>query len=183
MIGFRSKREGPKGTHPPAVSLPLTAPIHPTERHTVMARKTSYVPNATPTKFDIPVDEIPEDVKAECEEAYKNLKENPGGRFRAEFDEVKEVAIFVGQATAYCNQRTVNGVAAPIRFRKSPTKKGSLKDTQLDYRVTDLLTPAEKTTEEIRDAAAAANAAAAATPTAPAATPAKVAKKTAAKAA
>lgn len=148
-----------------------------------MARKTSYVPNKAPTKFDIDLDQIPEDVKAEMEDAYRNLKENPGGRFRAEFDKPEEIAVFVGQATAYCEQRTVNGVAAPIRFRKSPTKKGSLTPTQLDYRVTDLLTDNEKTTEEVRDATAAANAASGAVPAAPtepAPTPAKVAKKTAA---
>lgn len=148
-----------------------------------MARKIVYVPNNTPTPFVIDVDDIPEDVKADVEEAYKNLKTNPSGRFRVDFDAKEEIAIFVGQAIAYCEQRTVNGVAAPIRFRKSPTRKGTLTETQLDFRVTDLLTPTEKTTEEVRSATAAANAASGAVPAAAPATPAKVAKKTAAKAA
>lgn len=103
----------------------------------------------------IPVEEIPQDVIDDVEETYKGLKANPQGRIRATFDDPAEMALFVRQVVSYCAQRTIDGVPAPIRFRKSPSK--GLTKQQMDYRITDLKTESETATEEIREATANAN--------------------------
>lgn len=127
-----------------------------------MARNIVYVPNAAPSTFLTPVAEIPEDVKKDVEDSYAALKTNPNGRLRIEFANKAEVNLFISQANAYCTQRMVDGKAAPIRFRKSPTR--GLADNVMDYTVKDLQTPNEKVTAEVRDATAAANAASGAVP-------------------
>lgn len=95
----------------------------------------------------LPLDQIPDDIKAEVEEIYAGLKTNPNGRMRVEFDTKGELAQYVLQVTSYCKQRTdpQTGEVVEYRFRKSPTK--GLKDTQMDFRVTDPKTDEEETTE------------------------------------
>jgi hypothetical protein len=102
-----------------------------------MPRKVSYVPTAPDrgSVATLPVDQIPADVIAEVEEIYTALKANPNGRMRAEFDSKAELNQYMTQVSSYCLQRTINGVAAPLRFRKSPTK--GLPETVMDYRISD----------------------------------------------
>jgi hypothetical protein len=69
---------------------------------------------------------------------------------RATFGDKAELNLYLAQATAYCSQRE----AGPIRFRRSPTR--NLPDNVMDYRITDVKTPSEETTDGIREAAAAA---------------------------
>jgi hypothetical protein len=92
----------------------------------------------------IPLESIPDDVKAEVEEAYTAIKANPAGRISAEFDTVEELNLYTRQVTSYCAQHD------PVwRFRKSPTK--GLSKTQMDFKITDPLTKNEETTAEIRE--------------------------------
>lgn len=135
-----------------------------------MARSTVFVPSANPTKGARPIalEDVPQDVRDEVEEAYAAMKSNPNGRFRATFDTKAELLQFLAHANAYCANRpeafTVtdeNGVESvvlggPIRFRRSPSK--GLAENVMDYRVTDIQTEEEKRTEEIRKATAVANA-------------------------
>lgn len=103
-----------------------------------MSRKVSYVPT-TPDSGSvatIPLAEIPADVIAEVEEIYAALKANPNGRMRAEFDTKAELTAYMTQVSSYCRQRTIDGAAAPLRFRKSPTK--GLPETTMDYKVGDI---------------------------------------------
>lgn len=104
-----------------------------------MARKVSYIPTAADrgSVAVIPANEIPKDVIAEVEEIYLALKANPNGRMRAEFDTKAELTAYMTQVVSYCQQRQVNGVPAPLRFRKSPTK--NLPETVMDYRIGDPL--------------------------------------------
>lgn len=137
-----------------------------------MARKVSYVPTAPDrgSVATIPANEIPDDVKVEVEEVYLALKANPNGRMRAEFDTKAEMLQYQTQVASYCRQRTVDGVDAPLRFRKSPTK--NLPETTMDYRIGDPLPDNGKEGIQAAVADAHAVAAAALTPDAPA-TPAK----------
>lgn len=136
-----------------------------------MARKVSYVPTAPDrgSVATIPVAEIPDEIKAEVEEVYAALKANPNGRMRAAFDTKQEMLEYQTQVTSYCRQRTVDGAAAPLRFRKSPTK--NLPETTMDYRISDPLP--DNGTDAIRATVDAAHAAA--TPADAPATPAKTA--------
>lgn len=126
-----------------------------------MARTVKFVPHASPSAIPtLALDAIPQDVRDEVEEIYAALKANPNGRMRAEFSTKDEALAYQTQATAYCALRTVavknedtgkvEIVAAPIRFRKSPTK--GLADNVLEFRITDLKTENEEKTEAIRDA-------------------------------
>jgi len=137
-----------------------------------MARKVSYVPTAPDrgSVATIPAAEIPADVIQEVEEVYAALKANPNGRMRAEFDSKEELHQYMTQVTSYCRQRTVDGVAAPLRFRKSPTK--NLPETTMDYRIGDPL--ADKNAIDTPTDGPATTPAA---PVTPAATPAKAAPK------
>jgi len=72
---------------------------------------------------------IPEDVKADVEEAYATLRQNDG-RIRVQFDTKDEALLFCRQAASYASQRE----AGVLKFRKSPTK--GLPDTVVDFRVT-----------------------------------------------
>jgi hypothetical protein len=102
-----------------------------------MARQISYVPTA-PDRGSVavlPVDAIPADVIAEVEEVYAALKANPNGRMRATFDSKEELHQYMTQVVSYCAQRAVEGIATPLRFRKSPTK--NLPDNIMDYRIGD----------------------------------------------
>ena len=99
----------------------------------------TYIPTA-PDRGSvavIPAAEIPADLIAQVEEVYVALKANPNGRMRAEFATKGELDQYMTLVVSYCRQRTVNGVAAPLRFRKSPTK--NLPDNVMDYRVGDPL--------------------------------------------
>lgn len=116
-----------------------------------MARKLSFVVAAAPSKFTMELDAIPQDIRDDVEQAYAAIKENPSLRVRAEFDTVEEVKKFEQLVKAYCELRP----AGKIRYRKSPTK--GLAENVIDFRITDLQTENEKTTEEIREAADAAN--------------------------
>lgn len=118
-----------------------------------MARSLAFVPTATPgVSALVALDDIPQDVKDEVEEVYRNLKANPNGRIRAEFDDASELRMYVTHVTSYCEQRQVNGEAAPLRFRKSPTK--NLPANKMDFRITDPKTENEQITEDIRSASA-----------------------------
>ena len=94
------------------------------------------------------LEDIPQDIRTEVEEAYAGMKANPYGRFRASFDTAEEMATYIAQVTAYCAQRP----AGAIRFRKSPTR--NLPDNTMDFRITDLKTEAEQKTEQVRTAIA-----------------------------
>lgn len=134
-----------------------------------MARSIVFVPSSNPTKGSRPIalDDVPQDVRDEVEEAYAAMKSNPNGRFRATFDSKAELLQYLAHANAYCANRPEtlivtdeNGtetvvLAGPIRFRRSPSK--GLPENVMDYRVTDLQTEEEKRTEEIRKATAEAN--------------------------
>ena len=112
----------------------------------------TFIPNAV-SKADtgLTLEDIPQDVRDDCEEVYAALKTNPG-RMRVAFDTLAELNTYIAQATAYCRLRP----AGPIRFRKSPTRK--LPATTMDFRITDLQTENEEVTEGIRNATEAANA-------------------------
>lgn len=116
-----------------------------------MARKLSFVVKPAPSKFEMELDAIPQDIRDDVEEAYKACSENPNGRIRAEFDDKAELTRYESLVKAYCNVRP----AGQIRFRKSPTK--GLAENVMDFRITDLKTENEKATDEIRDAVAEAN--------------------------
>lgn len=106
-----------------------------------------FIPNATKTSSNgvqLKLEDIPEDVRKEVEEVYELLKTNTG-RMHAEFSTVAELNTYVAQVTAYCALRP----AGAIRFRKSPVR--GQKATEMHFRVTDLQTENEKTTEEIRE--------------------------------
>lgn len=111
-----------------------------------------FIPNTVSKKSaaeSLTMEDIPQDVRDDVEGAYAALKTQPG-RFAAEFATLAELTTYVSQVTAYCALRMVDGKPAPIRFRKSPTR--GLKPTQMEFRITDLKTEAEQTTDEIRDA-------------------------------
>lgn len=107
-----------------------------------------FIPNnvsKSSNGVQLSIEDIPEDVRKDVEEVYTTLKTNPG-RMRAEFATLAELNTYIAQVTAYCALRP----AGEIRFRKSPTR--GLKPTQMDFRITDKLTPNEQTTEEIQQA-------------------------------
>jgi len=112
-----------------------------------MARKLTFVPAATPSTFTMDLDSIPQDIRDEVEQAYKAIKENRGA-IRAEFDSKEELAQFENMVKAYCNLRP----AGAIRYRRSPVK--GMPETEMQFRITDLETPEEKATREIRQATA-----------------------------
>lgn len=93
-----------------------------------MARKTTFIPNTAAGTL-IPMDEIPDDVKDDVEEAYKLLSQ-ADGRIRVEFDTKEEKAVFSRQAASYCAQRP----EGKLKFRWSPSK--GLPETSGDFRVT-----------------------------------------------
>ena len=97
------------------------------------------------TGVTLELEDIPQNVREEVEQAYEALKTNPG-RFRAEFASLAELTTYVSQVTAYCALRP----AGAIRFRKSPTR--GLPPTTMDFRITELATPNEQATEEVRTA-------------------------------
>lgn len=96
-------------------------------------------------RVSIELKDIPQEVRDEVEETYTLMKTHPG-RMHAEFDSLAELNAYVAQVRAYCDQRP----DGPIRFRKSPSR--GLPPTQMDFRIMELQTEDEKTTEEIRDA-------------------------------
>lgn len=98
-----------------------------------MARSLAYVANANAASGseDVPLDQIPEEIRQEVEEAYAALKSNPNGRLRATFDTEAELNEYVRQVRSYCAQRP----AGVVRFRKSPTRK--LPSNVMDFRITD----------------------------------------------
>lgn len=99
------------------------------------------------------LEEIPDEVKNDVEEAYELLKKQ-NGRLAVEFPSVGELNLYMAHVKSYCELRP----AGAIRFRKSPTK--NLKPTQMEFRITDVETPNETTTREVREATDAVKAAA-----------------------
>lgn len=78
----------------------------------------------------VPLEQIPEDVQNEVEEAYAYLQKN-GGRMRVTFESDEEAAEWFKYAVSY-------GAARPtgaVRFRRSPTR--NLPDNVFDFRVHD----------------------------------------------
>lgn len=131
-----------------------------------MARKLVFVPSAAPSGVpQLKMEDIPQDVRDECEEVYAALKANPAGRIHATFDTPDELNQFVTQVNSYCALRMVDGKPAPIRFRRSPTK--NMPKNEMDFKITDLVTKSEQETQDIRDGVDAVKAAAA-KPAAPA---------------
>ena len=117
----------------------------------------TFIPNASSkgsAGLSLTMDDIPEDVRNDVEEVYKALKTNPG-RMRVSFATLAELNTYIAQVTAYCQLRP----EGEIRFRKSPSR--GLPATTMDFRITDKQTPAEETTEEIREAVTAVKATAA----------------------
>lgn len=93
----------------------------------------TFVPTTTKAgSILIPLEEIPEEIKAEVEAMYAGLKANPNGRMRIAFEKAEEVGEYVLQVTSYCEQRPEGA----IRFRRSPTR--NLPDTMVDFRISDL---------------------------------------------
>lgn len=126
-----------------------------------MARNVSFMPSTTSAKDDrLDLEDIPQEIRNECEEIYAALKSNPNGRMRAEFSTVAELKVYIAQVTAYCVQRP----DGPIRFRKSPTR--NLPANVMDFRITDIPVEREAETAEIRRLAEEAKAKAKATPAA-----------------
>lgn len=111
-----------------------------------MARKGDplFIPNTGKgTQSLLDADQIPEEVAKEVEEIYAYLKSNPDGRMRVEFDTKQELDLYALQVKSYCTLRE-----PALYFRKSPTRKGALKDTQMDFRVTDVKDDAASGTAE-----------------------------------
>lgn len=124
-----------------------------------MARSIAFVPTTSSSVTAlVALEDIPQDVREEVEQAYTALKSGAVGRFRAKFDSPEELRVYVTQVTSYCEQRPEGA----IRFRKSPSK--GLPPNVMDFRITDLLTPNEVITQDIREATATANAASGAVP-------------------
>jgi len=139
----------------------------------------TFVASTTPAPmFDL--DGIPDDIKREAEEVYALLK-TANGRVKAEYDTEAEASEFVKLMTSYCNNRPTDveiirnlfrpdGKAyegdpamvekitkgGPIKFRKSPVR-GEKNDKIVQFRITDVETPNEKKTAEIRQATDKAN--------------------------
>lgn len=107
-----------------------------------------FIPQANPksgSNVTLTLDDVPQEVRDDVEEVYKTLKTQPG-RMAVEFDTIAELNKYVAQVKAYCDLRP----AGAIRFRKSPAR--NLKSTQMEFRITDLLTENEEITEGIREA-------------------------------
>ena len=106
-----------------------------------------FVAQAKPASASDAIDlaDIPEEIKSEVEQVYEALKTNPG-RFHVEFQDVATLNKYVAQVQAYCAQRP----AGAIRFRRSPVK--GQKANVMDFRITDLKTPNEETTDGINAA-------------------------------
>jgi hypothetical protein len=93
-----------------------------------MARmQMTFVPSTSGTGH-VPLESIPEDVKADVEEAYGVLRENEG-RIHVVFDTETEANLWARQAASYAAQRP-NGA---LKFRRSPTK--GLPKNEIDFRV------------------------------------------------
>ena len=92
-----------------------------------MARKAQFIPSTTADGL-IPMEDIPDDVKTDMEDAYKAISQNDG-RIRFTFDDKAELELFFKQAVSYCRQHE------PVwKARKSPTR--NLPDNVMDLRVT-----------------------------------------------
>lgn len=96
-----------------------------------MARKSTFV-IATTAGDLIALSDIPQDVKNDVDETYKQIKKNDG-RTRVVFDSQEEMDLFSRQATSYAKQ-------TKRVFRWSPTR--GLPNLTKDYRVTDEVAPA-----------------------------------------
>jgi len=105
----------------------------------------TFVANTVSSTGTIPLDQIPQEVKDDAEEVYKVLKTNHG-RMKVDFPSVGELNAYIANLKAYCEQRPEGA----IRFRKSPTR--NLPKTSMEFRITDLETPEEATTNGIRQA-------------------------------
>jgi hypothetical protein len=122
-----------------------------------------FIPAQTPSPSVgalVPLEDIPKELRDDIEEAYSLLKANPSGRMHSVFDTKEEAAQFETWVRSYCAQRTVTDpagdvVEVPIRYRKSPVKGAP--NTHVHFRVTDLLTPNEAVTEDVREATEVAN--------------------------
>jgi hypothetical protein len=95
-----------------------------------MARKSTFIPGNASGSL-IPLEQIPQDVMDDMEEAYQLLSQ-ADGRIRVEFDTKDEKAAFSRQAQSYCAQRP----SGKLKFRWSPSKDLPNKDTFGDFRVT-----------------------------------------------
>lgn len=112
-----------------------------------------FIPdNAGSKSTELSLDQIPEDIRKDVDEAYKLLKANQG-RFRVSFPSEGEANAWILLAKAYCKVRP----DGEIKFRKSNTR--DLPAGTFDFRVTDLMSPAEQQVADIRATAEQAKAA------------------------
>jgi hypothetical protein len=93
-----------------------------------MARTFAIVQNA-PSNGLIPLDMIPDDVKADVENAWTELSKT-NGRMHVTFDSPDEAKTWLRQAASYCGQRP-NEI---LKFRVSPTR--NLPENEKDFRIT-----------------------------------------------
>jgi hypothetical protein len=107
-----------------------------------MARKTTFIPSNTAGML-VPMEQIPQDVIDDIEEAFKLLS-GTDGRIRVEFDTKEEKALFSQHAASYAAQRP----DGKLKFRWSPSK--GLPETAGDFRVTRDL-PANGETRQTTD--------------------------------
>jgi hypothetical protein len=106
-----------------------------------------FIPNTSQkggSTLQLSLDDIPQEVRNDIEEAYKVLKTNPG-RMRANFPSIAELNAYITQAKAYCELRPDGA----IRFRKSPSK--GLPPTSMDFRITDVQTENEAEVASINE--------------------------------
>jgi len=100
----------------------------------------TFVPDSGKTGTTrLTLDQISDEVKTDVEEVYKALKANPG-RMRVSFPSVGELNAYEAQMKAYCELRP----SGPLAYRKSPSRKLSptnpngLKDTEMEFRISDV---------------------------------------------
>lgn len=95
-----------------------------------MARKATTILDTTGPTLT-PLDEIPDDVKQFVEETYAKQRKSPS-RERVEYESEDELKKDFKLMADYVAQRTVNGKAAVLHVRKSPTR--GLPDNVMDIR-------------------------------------------------
>ena len=92
-----------------------------------MAVKITVRPSATATATI----DIPETVKKDVEDSFKQLKANPGTELHLAFDSPDEMALWVKQARDYCKTRDKGA----LRLRVLPSK--NLPPTEVRINITD----------------------------------------------
>lgn len=97
------------------------------------------------TTTAVPLDQIPDDIKAQVEEVYEALKTN-AGRMYVKFNTDQELNTYIAQVKSYCGLRP----AGTIHFRKSPTRNQP--KNEMHFRITDVPEQNAKDNAEINTA-------------------------------